>query len=155
MPESEPALRTVLAELQRDAEPKLLVKAFADAREANGDQLSWERAPRGGLAGDTRNSPRAPRTKRLRFVSRPLGWPHRTGVRGDQEGRTRSDLEVGGLRTARLIRFSVTSGARANAAGITVYSARNAMTGSIRAARHAGTMDAIVATRPTANATVR
>ncbi len=44
MPESEPALRTVLAELQRDAELKLLVKAFADAREANGDQLSWERA---------------------------------------------------------------------------------------------------------------
>ncbi len=43
-PESEPALRAVLAELQRDSELKLLVKAFADAREANGAQLSMERA---------------------------------------------------------------------------------------------------------------
>ena len=43
-PESEPALTTVLAELQRDAELKLLVKAFTDAREANGAQLSFERA---------------------------------------------------------------------------------------------------------------
>jgi hypothetical protein len=41
----------------------------------------------------------------------------------------------------------------ASAAGMTVYSARNATSGSIRAARQAGTMDAIVATRPTANAT--
>ena len=43
-PESEPALRSVLAELQRDRELNLLVKAFADAREANGAQLSLERA---------------------------------------------------------------------------------------------------------------
>ena len=42
--ESESALQSVLAELQRDGGLKLLVKAFADAREANGDQLSWERA---------------------------------------------------------------------------------------------------------------
>jgi outer membrane protein OmpA-like peptidoglycan-associated protein len=44
MPESEPALTSVLAELQRDAALKLLVKAFADAQEANGAQLSWDRA---------------------------------------------------------------------------------------------------------------
>jgi outer membrane protein OmpA-like peptidoglycan-associated protein len=43
-PESEPALRIVLAELQRDSELKLLVKAFADARERDGPQLSLERA---------------------------------------------------------------------------------------------------------------
>jgi len=43
-PESEPALKTVLAELQRDTDLKLLVKAFADARETNGAQLSMERA---------------------------------------------------------------------------------------------------------------
>ena len=43
-PESEPALTAVLAELQRDSELKLMVKAFADAREANGAQLSMERA---------------------------------------------------------------------------------------------------------------
>ena len=43
-PESEPALRTVLAELQRDTGLKLLVKAFADAREANGAELSLARA---------------------------------------------------------------------------------------------------------------
>jgi outer membrane protein OmpA-like peptidoglycan-associated protein len=43
-PESEPALRTVLAELQRDSSLKLLVKAFADAREPNQAQLSSERA---------------------------------------------------------------------------------------------------------------
>jgi outer membrane protein OmpA-like peptidoglycan-associated protein len=43
-PESEPALRTVLDELQRDTDLKLLVKAFADAREANGAQLSMQRA---------------------------------------------------------------------------------------------------------------
>lgn len=42
--DSEPALRTVLAELQRDSELTLLVKAFADAREANGAQLSLARA---------------------------------------------------------------------------------------------------------------
>jgi outer membrane protein OmpA-like peptidoglycan-associated protein len=42
-PESEPALRTVLAELQRDTGLKLLVKAFADAREANGAELSLAR----------------------------------------------------------------------------------------------------------------
>jgi outer membrane protein OmpA-like peptidoglycan-associated protein len=42
--ESEAALRSVLAELQRDRELHLLVKAFADAREANGAQLSLERA---------------------------------------------------------------------------------------------------------------
>ena len=43
-PESEPALNAVIAELQRDAGLKLLVKAFADAREANGTQVSQERA---------------------------------------------------------------------------------------------------------------
>jgi outer membrane protein OmpA-like peptidoglycan-associated protein len=43
-PESEPALRTVLQELQRDTDLKLLVKAFADARETNVAQLSMERA---------------------------------------------------------------------------------------------------------------
>jgi peptidoglycan-binding protein ArfA len=43
-PESEPALKTVLSELQRDPELKLLVKAFADARESDGMQLSEERA---------------------------------------------------------------------------------------------------------------
>ena len=43
-PESEPALRSVLAELERDSELKLLVKAFADAREPNGAPLSFERA---------------------------------------------------------------------------------------------------------------
>ncbi len=43
-PESEPALRSVLEELQRDPELNLLVKAFADAREANGAQLSLDRA---------------------------------------------------------------------------------------------------------------
>jgi outer membrane protein OmpA-like peptidoglycan-associated protein len=41
---SEPALRTVLAELQREASLTLLVKAFADARETDGLQLSWQRA---------------------------------------------------------------------------------------------------------------
>ena len=45
-PESDPALRTVLAELQRDTALKLLVKAFADAREANGAELSLARARR-------------------------------------------------------------------------------------------------------------
>ena len=43
-PESEPALRAVLAELQRDTALQLLVKAFADAREPNADQLSMQRA---------------------------------------------------------------------------------------------------------------
>jgi outer membrane protein OmpA-like peptidoglycan-associated protein len=43
-PESEPALDLVLAELRRDSDLKLVVKAFADAREANGAQLSLERA---------------------------------------------------------------------------------------------------------------
>ena len=43
-PESEPALNAVIAELQRDAGLKLLVKAFADAREANGPRVSLERA---------------------------------------------------------------------------------------------------------------
>jgi outer membrane protein OmpA-like peptidoglycan-associated protein len=43
-PESDPPLRTVLATLQRDPELKLLVKAFADAREPNGMQLSEQRA---------------------------------------------------------------------------------------------------------------
>ena len=43
-PDSEPSLNAVLAELRRDAELQLLVKAFADAREANGIQLSRERA---------------------------------------------------------------------------------------------------------------
>jgi outer membrane protein OmpA-like peptidoglycan-associated protein len=42
--ESEPALQVVLGELQRDTDLKLLVKAFADRREANGIQLSMERA---------------------------------------------------------------------------------------------------------------
>jgi hypothetical protein len=37
-------LMTVLTELQRDTDLKLLVKAFADAREANGAQLSAQRA---------------------------------------------------------------------------------------------------------------
>jgi outer membrane protein OmpA-like peptidoglycan-associated protein len=45
-PESEPALRTVLTELQRDTGLELLVKAFADAREANGAALSMARASR-------------------------------------------------------------------------------------------------------------
>jgi outer membrane protein OmpA-like peptidoglycan-associated protein len=44
LPASEPALQTVLTELQRDSSLTLLVKAFADAREADGVQLSWKRA---------------------------------------------------------------------------------------------------------------
>lgn len=44
LPASEPALQTVLAEVQRDSTLKLLVKAFADARETDGVQLSWKRA---------------------------------------------------------------------------------------------------------------
>ena len=43
-PESEPALKAVVAELLRDAGLKLVVKAFADAREANGTQVSLARA---------------------------------------------------------------------------------------------------------------
>jgi outer membrane protein OmpA-like peptidoglycan-associated protein len=43
-PGSEPALTAVVAELRRDAGLKLLVKAFADAREANGIRISAERA---------------------------------------------------------------------------------------------------------------
>jgi outer membrane protein OmpA-like peptidoglycan-associated protein len=42
--ESDPALRIVLAELQRDRGLTLIVKAFADAREPDGDRLSVERA---------------------------------------------------------------------------------------------------------------
>lgn len=42
--ESEPALGAVLAELHRDSGLSLLVKAFTDAREAGGVQLSWDRA---------------------------------------------------------------------------------------------------------------
>jgi outer membrane protein OmpA-like peptidoglycan-associated protein len=42
--ESEEALRVVLAELQRDRALTLMVKAFADMREANGAHLSLERA---------------------------------------------------------------------------------------------------------------
>src|SRR5262249_53741779 len=45
-PESEDALNAVIAELRRDGGLALLVKAFADAREANGSQLSEERAGR-------------------------------------------------------------------------------------------------------------
>ena len=45
-PESEPALSAVLAELQHDRELRLLVKAFADAGEPSGLQLSFERARR-------------------------------------------------------------------------------------------------------------
>ena len=44
--ESRPSLDAVLAELRRDVGLNLLVKAFADAREANGRQLSMERARR-------------------------------------------------------------------------------------------------------------
>ena len=44
--ESNPALASVLAELERDAGLNLLVKAFADAREADGLRLSEERARR-------------------------------------------------------------------------------------------------------------
>ena len=44
LPASEPALQTVLAEVQRDSTLTLLVKAFADARETDGVQLSWKRA---------------------------------------------------------------------------------------------------------------
>jgi len=43
-PDSEAALQNVLAELRRDTGLTLLVKAFADAREANGLDLSRERA---------------------------------------------------------------------------------------------------------------
>jgi outer membrane protein OmpA-like peptidoglycan-associated protein len=43
-PGSETALRAVLAELKRDRRLTLLVKAFADAREATPDQLSRARA---------------------------------------------------------------------------------------------------------------
>jgi outer membrane protein OmpA-like peptidoglycan-associated protein len=42
--DSEPALHAVLQEMRRDRQLTLLVKAFADAREANGIQLSSERA---------------------------------------------------------------------------------------------------------------
>jgi len=42
--ESEPALRAVLAELQRDTTLTLLVKGFADAQETDGVYLSLERA---------------------------------------------------------------------------------------------------------------
>jgi outer membrane protein OmpA-like peptidoglycan-associated protein len=45
-PASEPALRDVLRELQRDPELRLLVKAFADARETDGQELSLSRARR-------------------------------------------------------------------------------------------------------------
>lgn len=88
-PESEPALRTVLVELRRDTALKLLVKAFADAREANGVELSLARAR---LAVDW-----LVRRRMSREHLRPLGRPHRTGTRGEPEGRTCSDLEVGGL----------------------------------------------------------
>jgi outer membrane protein OmpA-like peptidoglycan-associated protein len=43
-PDAPAALNTVLEELRRDSGLKLLVKAFADVREANGIQLSWQRA---------------------------------------------------------------------------------------------------------------
>jgi outer membrane protein OmpA-like peptidoglycan-associated protein len=43
-PDSEAALHAVLQEMRRDRQLKLLVKAFADAREANGIELSSERA---------------------------------------------------------------------------------------------------------------
>ena len=43
-PESDAALRIVLAELQRDPGLTLVVKAFTDAREPDGDRLSLERA---------------------------------------------------------------------------------------------------------------
>jgi outer membrane protein OmpA-like peptidoglycan-associated protein len=43
-PESDAALQSVLAELRRDSGLALLVKAFADAREANGLRLSRQRA---------------------------------------------------------------------------------------------------------------
>jgi outer membrane protein OmpA-like peptidoglycan-associated protein len=42
--ESQPALETVLSELRRDPGLNLVVKAFTDAREARGVQLSWDRA---------------------------------------------------------------------------------------------------------------
>ena len=42
--ESEPVLKTVLAELQRDGGLELVVKAFADARERDPDPLSLARA---------------------------------------------------------------------------------------------------------------
>jgi outer membrane protein OmpA-like peptidoglycan-associated protein len=44
MTRSEPALSAVLAELHRDSELKLLVKAFTDERERDGPALSLERA---------------------------------------------------------------------------------------------------------------
>ena len=43
-PLSEPALKTVLEELRRDAGLNVVVKAYADAREAGGLQLSDARA---------------------------------------------------------------------------------------------------------------
>ncbi len=43
-PESEPALQSILLELQRDDSLVLLVKAYADSTEANAKQLSESRA---------------------------------------------------------------------------------------------------------------
>jgi outer membrane protein OmpA-like peptidoglycan-associated protein len=43
-PDSDDPLRAVLAELRRDSGLRLLVKAFTDAREAGGAELSWNRA---------------------------------------------------------------------------------------------------------------
>ena len=59
--------------------------------------LLGARPPRGGLARQSRNCPRAPRTTRLRVVSRAMDRSHRTAARGEPEGGARSSVGVGRL----------------------------------------------------------
>jgi outer membrane protein OmpA-like peptidoglycan-associated protein len=92
-PESEPALSAVVAELRRDAGLKLLVKAFADAREANGDRISVERA----------------RTVVERLVARGIGRD-RLEAKGCGSSRAlwvgRTEQQRAANRKAELVRMS-------------------------------------------------
>ena len=72
--ESEPALKTVLAELQRDGGLELVVKAFADARERNPDPLSRACAIDRELAHGPRHRSAASDCERLRLEPRAMGW---------------------------------------------------------------------------------
>ena len=107
-PESDAALRIVLAELQRDPGLTLVVKAFTDAREPDGDRLSLERA-RAVVAWLTSRgiAPAAPAGHRLRVDARAVVRTNRGGACRQSAGGTRARLAAGSLRPAVLVRFPV------------------------------------------------
>jgi outer membrane protein OmpA-like peptidoglycan-associated protein len=95
--ESQPSLNAVLAELRRDMGLSLLVKAFVDAREANGRQLSMERARRLAAWLTTHG------VKPTRLVARGCGSSRALWVGDTEEERAAN-------RRAELVRNSNSEG---------------------------------------------